>query len=90
MALLELDKLSLSFGGLKALSELDLSVDQGEVVSIIGPNGAGKSTVFNVVTGVYEPSAGDVRFDGKSIVGLSRTRSRAGASRGRSRACGCS
>ena len=70
MALLELDKLSLSFGGLKALSELDISVDQGEVVSIIGPNGAGKSTVFNVITGVYEPSAGDVRFDGKSIVGL--------------------
>jgi ABC-type branched-subunit amino acid transport system ATPase component len=70
MALLELDKLSLSFGGLKALSELDISVDEGEVVSIIGPNGAGKSTVFNVVTGVYEPSAGDVRFDGKSIAGL--------------------
>ena len=70
MALLELDKLSLSFGGLKALSELDISVDQGEVVSIIGPNGAGKSTVFNVVTGVYEPSSGDVRFDGKTIAGL--------------------
>jgi branched-chain amino acid transport system ATP-binding protein len=70
MALLELDKLSLSFGGLKALSELDISVDQGEVVSIIGPNGAGKSTVFNVVTGVYEPSAGDIRFEDKSIAGL--------------------
>jgi ABC-type branched-subunit amino acid transport system ATPase component len=70
MALLELDKLSLSFGGLKALSELDISVDQGEVVSIIGPNGAGKSTVFNVVTGVYEPTSGDVRFDGKRIAGL--------------------
>jgi branched-chain amino acid transport system ATP-binding protein len=70
VALLDLDKLSLSFGGLKALSELDISVDQGEVVSIIGPNGAGKSSVFNVVTGVYEPSSGDVRFDGKSIAGL--------------------
>jgi branched-chain amino acid transport system ATP-binding protein len=70
MALLELDKLSLSFGGLKALSELDINVDQGEVVSIIGPNGAGKSTVFNVITGVYEPNSGDVRFDGKSITGL--------------------
>jgi branched-chain amino acid transport system ATP-binding protein len=70
MALLELDKLSLSFGGLKALSELDINVEQGEVVSIIGPNGAGKSTVFNVITGVYEPSSGDVRFDGKSIAGL--------------------
>jgi ABC-type branched-subunit amino acid transport system ATPase component len=70
MALLELDKLSLAFGGLQALSELDLSVDQGEVVSIIGPNGAGKSTVFNVITGVYEPTGGDVRFDAKSIAGL--------------------
>jgi branched-chain amino acid transport system ATP-binding protein len=70
MALLELDKLSLSLGGLKALSELEINVDQGEVVSIIGPNGAGKSTVFNVITGVYEPNSGDVRFDGKSITGL--------------------
>jgi branched-chain amino acid transport system ATP-binding protein len=70
MALLELDKLSLSFGGLKALSELDISVDQGEVVSIIGPNGAGKSTVFNVVTGVYNPTSGDIRLDGDSIAGL--------------------
>jgi branched-chain amino acid transport system ATP-binding protein len=70
MALLELDKLSLSFGGLKALSELDISVNQGEVVSIIGPNGAGKSTVFNVVTGVYNPTSGDIRLDGDSIAGL--------------------
>ena len=61
-AVLELDRLSLSFGGLRALSELDLQVGQGEVVSVIGPNGAGKTTVFNVITGVYEPSAGDVRF----------------------------
>ena len=59
---LELDQLSLSFGGLRALSELDLQVREREVVSIIGPNGAGKTTVFNVITGVYEPSAGDVRF----------------------------
>ena len=59
---LELDRLSLSFGGLRALSELDLQVREREVVSVIGPNGAGKTTVFNVITGVYEPSAGDVRF----------------------------
>ncbi len=70
MSLLELDKLSLSFGGLKALNELDINVEQGEVVSIIGPNGAGKTTVFNVITGVYEPTSGDIRFDGKSIAGL--------------------
>jgi branched-chain amino acid transport system ATP-binding protein len=66
---LELEQLSLSFGGLRALSELDLRVREGEVVSVIGPNGAGKTTVFNVITGVYEPSAGDVRFGAESIAG---------------------
>ena len=69
MALLELDKVSLSFGGLKALTELDLTVNQGDVVSVIGPNGAGKTTVFNVITGIYEPTSGDVRFADESIVG---------------------
>jgi len=66
---LSLDRLSLAFGGLLALSELDLHVNDGEVVSVIGPNGAGKSTIFNVITGVYEPTAGDVRFAGQSIAG---------------------
>jgi ABC-type branched-subunit amino acid transport system ATPase component len=69
-SVLQLQGLSLSFGGLRALSELDLQVRDGEIVSIIGPNGAGKTTVFNVITGVYEPSAGDVVFAGKSIAGL--------------------
>jgi len=68
-AVLELDQLSLSFGGLKALSGLDLTVRDREVISVIGPNGAGKTTVFNVITGVYEPSSGDVRFAGQSIAG---------------------
>jgi len=68
-AILSLDQLSLSFGGLRALSELDLRVDDGEIVSLIGPNGAGKTTVFNVITGVYQPSSGDVRFAGRSITG---------------------
>ncbi len=67
--ILNLDRLSLSFGGLRALSELDLQVDDGEIVSLIGPNGAGKTTVFNVITGVYQPSSGDVRFAGQSIAG---------------------
>jgi branched-chain amino acid transport system ATP-binding protein len=67
--LLSLDKLSLSFGGLRALSDLDLQVRGREIVSMIGPNGAGKSTVFNVITGIYRPSGGDVRFAGSSIVG---------------------
>jgi branched-chain amino acid transport system ATP-binding protein len=66
---LELNQLSLSFGGLNALSELDLHVGDREVVSVIGPNGAGKTTVFNVITGVYQPSSGDVRFAGESIAG---------------------
>ena len=70
MALLELDKLSLSFGGLAAISELDLGVSEREIVSIIGPNGAGKTTVFNVITGVYLPTEGDVRLGGQSIAGL--------------------
>jgi branched-chain amino acid transport system ATP-binding protein len=72
--LLELDKVSLSFGGLNALTELELRVGAGEVVSVIGPNGAGKTSVFNVITGVYEPSAGDVRFARASIVGYSPDR----------------
>ncbi len=67
---LQLQSLSLSFGGLRALSALDLQVRDGEIVSLIGPNGAGKTTVFNVITGVYEPSEGDVVFVGKSIAGL--------------------
>jgi branched-chain amino acid transport system ATP-binding protein len=69
-SVLNLTDLSLSFGGLRALSELNLQVGDGEIVSLIGPNGAGKTTVFNVITGVYEPSAGDVVFAGKSIAGL--------------------
>jgi branched-chain amino acid transport system ATP-binding protein len=67
--MLELDNVRLSFGGLRALHELDLHVDEHEIVSVIGPNGAGKSTVFNVITGIYKPS-GDIRFEGRSIVGL--------------------
>jgi branched-chain amino acid transport system ATP-binding protein len=68
-AVLILSGLSLSFGGLRALTELDLQVNDREIVSLIGPNGAGKTTVFNVITGVYRPSAGDVRFAGNSIAG---------------------
>jgi ABC-type branched-subunit amino acid transport system ATPase component len=66
--LLELEGVRLSFGGLRALHELDLQVEENEIVSVIGPNGAGKSTVFNVITGIYHPE-GDIRFEGKSIVG---------------------
>jgi len=68
-AVIHIDSLSLSFGGLRALSGLDLRVGDREVVSVIGPNGAGKTTVFNVITGVYAPSEGDVWFGGESIAG---------------------
>src|SRR5579859_2546902 len=71
---LALNRLSLAFGGLRALSDLDLRVHGREIVSLIGPNGAGKTTVFNVITGVYEPSSGDVWFAGRSIVGQSPDR----------------
>ena len=67
--LLEVAGVSKHFGGLYALNALDLHVDEGEIVSVIGPNGAGKSTVFNVITGLYTPDAGDVRFRGESLLG---------------------
>src|SRR3954452_139986 len=70
MALLELHGVSKSFGGLRVISELDLEVSEGEIVSVIGPNGAGKTTLFNLVTGVYPPDEGDVLLDGRSLVGL--------------------
>ena len=68
--LLELDGVSLAFGGLRCVSDLDLHVDEGEIVSVIGPNGAGKTTLFNLITGIYEPDEGDIRLAGESIVGL--------------------
>ena len=67
--LLEVAGVSKHFGGLYALNALDFHVDEGEIVSVIGPNGAGKSTVFNVITGLYTPDAGDVRFRGESLLG---------------------
>ncbi len=58
--ILEVKNLSMSFGGLKAIDSLDLSIGKGEIVALIGPNGAGKSTFFNCVTGIYKPTAGDI------------------------------
>jgi len=68
--LLELRGLNKSFGGLTCISDLDLHVDEGEIVSVIGPNGAGKTTLFNVITGVYAPDSGEILLEGKSLVGL--------------------
>src|ERR1035441_9985012 len=67
--LLELDKLSLSFGGLRALSDLDLQVADREIVSMIGPDGAGKTSLCNVIAGIYGPTGGDVRLGGETIAG---------------------
>jgi branched-chain amino acid transport system ATP-binding protein len=68
-ALLEIGGLTKRFGGLTALRAVDLAVDPGEIKGLIGPNGAGKTTVFNVVTGVYSPTEGMIRFAGASTVG---------------------
>ncbi|MDP9261228.1 MAG: ABC transporter ATP-binding protein [Actinomycetota bacterium] len=68
--LLELEGISKRFGGLKCIDGLDLHVDEREIVSVIGPNGAGKTTLFNLVTGVYQPDAGDIRFEGETLLGL--------------------
>jgi len=68
--LLELRSVTMTFGGLTVVESLDLHVDEGEIVSVIGPNGAGKTTFFNLISGVYEPTSGDIVFAGKSIRGL--------------------
>ncbi len=68
-ALLELKGVSKRFGGLKAVDAFDLDVREGAITSLIGPNGAGKTTVFNLITGIYRPDFGSIRFDGRDLVG---------------------
>ena len=68
--LLELKRLNKAFGGLQCITDLDMQVSEGEIVSVIGPNGAGKTTLFNLITGIYEPDEGEILLDGKSLVGL--------------------
>ncbi len=69
MALLELSGVTMRFGGLVAVNDLHLTLDPGRLYGLIGPNGAGKTTVFNVITGVYTPNSGTIRFDGADIGG---------------------
>ncbi|GAA3166794.1 ABC transporter ATP-binding protein [Planomonospora alba] len=71
-AMLELKDLVMRFGGVTALNDVNLTVNEGEIFALIGPNGAGKTTVFNVVTGVYRPTEGEVRFLGEKISGIKR------------------
>ena len=68
--LLEATDVSEVFGGLKAVSDFNFHINKGELVGLIGPNGAGKTTAFNLFTGVYQPTTGEITFGGKSIVGL--------------------
>jgi len=70
-ALLTIDKLSMRFGGLFAVSEVDLDVPPGEIRGLIGPNGAGKTTILNVINGIYRPTSGSIVFDARNITGLS-------------------
>jgi branched-chain amino acid transport system ATP-binding protein len=67
--LLELNSVSLAFGGLKALSDVTINLPKGEILGLLGPNGAGKTTLFNVINGVYRPSSGTVRFCGQDVIG---------------------
>jgi branched-chain amino acid transport system ATP-binding protein len=69
MVLLDVRNVSFAFGGVKALNDVSLSVNEGEIVSIIGPNGAGKTTLFNVISGVLRPQAGEVVFAGQTLRG---------------------
>lgn len=69
MALLEVMNLGIAFGGLQAVSQLDMKIEKGHLYGLIGPNGAGKTTVFNMFTGVYKPTEGDIILDGTNITG---------------------
>jgi branched-chain amino acid transport system ATP-binding protein len=69
MKILELKELSKNFGGLRAVDNLNLSMEEGQILALIGPNGAGKSTVFNCIAGVYPPSSGDVLFSESRVTG---------------------
>lgn len=68
--LLDCENLCIRFGGLKAVSDVTLRVKKGELVGLIGPNGAGKTTLFNLITGIYKPTSGFIRYEGKDIKGM--------------------
>jgi len=70
LPLLDLKNVTIKFGGLTAVSELSISIGEDELVGLIGPNGAGKTTAFNMITGVYQPTSGEIRFAGKNTLGV--------------------
>ena len=69
MALLEVKHLGITFGGLRAVDDFNITIEQGQLYGLIGPNGAGKTTVFNLLTGIYKPTTGDFSLDGEMLVG---------------------
>jgi branched-chain amino acid transport system ATP-binding protein len=69
MAIIKVDSVTMQFGGLRALSNINMEINEGEIFGLIGPNGAGKTTLFNCITGVYDPTEGSVAFGGSSITG---------------------
>jgi branched-chain amino acid transport system ATP-binding protein len=71
MAMLRINDLAISFGGIMALAGIDLEVEEMEILAVIGPNGSGKTTFFNCISGVYKPDRGEVLFEGKSLLGFS-------------------
>ena len=71
MALLEVKNLGISFGGLRAVDEFNITIEKGQLYGLIGPNGAGKTTIFNMLTGVYKPTDGTILLDGENITGKS-------------------
>lgn len=72
MALLSIENLSISFGGIKALTDVGLEVQPEEILTVIGPNGSGKTTLFNCISGVYKADHGRIQYNGESLNGLSR------------------
>jgi len=70
MMILEIDRLSITFGGVRAIDGVNIAIDSGQVFSIIGPNGSGKTTLFNLVSGIYTPDDGTIRLAGETVIGL--------------------
>ena len=89
--LVDAHNVTMQFGGLKAVSDVTLHIDEGEIVALIGPNGAGKTTFFNLMTGIYTPTEGTLTFKGTSVGGMKPHKIIAAwGSRARSRTSACS
>ena len=81
MAMLEVNNLSIQFGGLRAVDGFNMTIEKGQLYGLIGPNGAGKTTVFNLLTGVYKPTEGIIKLDGQDITGKKHHRDQQGRNR---------